>query len=197
MPSYTLLVQRAEQPPEILTFEQPLVVIGRDAGDVVMHDGQISGRHAEIAFEQGKVVYKDLGSTNGSFRADGQRLFSPVELTRGQVVKLGLSTLTVQAIDNGMQGGRTILAGGPPPPGGEAQSPRRGTLMMAPGHVPSRPGGLPPPPSPKAGGKAPPRVGVGSTASAAPDAPAPHMPPTPGEEPPVPKPPPAPDLPPP
>lgn len=43
--------------------------VGREA-DVLLTDSQISRKHAEIRLESGKIILKDLGSTNGTFISD-------------------------------------------------------------------------------------------------------------------------------
>lgn len=44
-------------------------LVGREA-DVLLTDSQISRKHAEIRLESGKIILKDLGSTNGTFISD-------------------------------------------------------------------------------------------------------------------------------
>ncbi|RMG99267.1 MAG: FHA domain-containing protein, partial [Deltaproteobacteria bacterium] len=150
MPSYTLLVQRVGRPDEEVTFDKPTIVIGREAGDLVMGDGQVSSRHAEISYRQGKLVFQDLGSTNGSFREDGQRIVGPIELAIGQSVRLGQCRITVRGIEGATAPGRTVVAGGPP------RAPR-GTMMMTPGQIP--PPGARRPAPPPAGHAPPPPAG--------------------------------------
>lgn len=58
---------------EIIRLRGDKFVIGRSEGDLVLpHDGQVSGRHAELARHQEEDkswvwVLSDLGSTNGTF----------------------------------------------------------------------------------------------------------------------------------
>ena len=67
MPSYSLSILRHDESADLLTFEQSSVIIGRESGDIVTGDPNMSNRHAEISFEQGVLTFKDLESTNGSF----------------------------------------------------------------------------------------------------------------------------------
>ena len=112
MASYTLHIQYVDRPAETRTFTQAKVTFGRDAGDVVLHDTQVSGRHGEITFDGSTLRYTDVGSTNGSFLLQGQRVAN-IELTPGIALRLGNSLITVQAIDapNVAGKGRTVIAG--------------------------------------------------------------------------------------
>lgn len=133
MSSYTLHIQYVDRPAETRTFTQAKVTLGRDSGDIVLHDTQVSGRHGEITFDSGTLRYTDVGSTNGSFLLQGQRVAN-IELTPGIALRLGNSLITVQVIDapNVAGKGRTVIAG----PG------------MAPGFpAPMRHGGAPAPPA--------------------------------------------------
>jgi hypothetical protein len=89
---FTVEIQHADRPAEILEFEQPVVALGRDQGDVTVADPQLSGRHAELRFDGDLVQFRDLTSTNGSFDQDGQRLEVPTSLLPGQRVRLGENT---------------------------------------------------------------------------------------------------------
>jgi hypothetical protein len=126
MALYTLYVQYSGRPPETKPFDKETIVVGRDVGDIALMDAQVSGRHAEIRFTNGKLVFQDLGSTNGSFMPNGERITGPIELGIGNAVRLGQSTITVQHIDfpGAVQQGRTMFApGGAPPPAAAAPSP--------------------------------------------------------------------------
>jgi pSer/pThr/pTyr-binding forkhead associated (FHA) protein len=89
---FTVEIQHADRPTEVLEFEQPVVALGRDQGDVTVADPQLSGRHAELRFDGEAVQFRDLTSTNGSFDQDGQRLEEPLSLLPGQRVRLGENT---------------------------------------------------------------------------------------------------------
>ena len=63
---------------ELFTLS-PASVIGKDPGcTIVLQDGYMSSKHAEIKAEGGIWVLKDLGSTNGTYvndkRVDKQEL---------------------------------------------------------------------------------------------------------------------------
>ena len=131
MSSYTLHIQYVDRPAETRTFTQPKVTFGRDSGDIVLHDTQVSGRHGEIVFDGSTLRYTDVGSTNGSFLLQGQRVAN-IELTPGIALRLGNSLITVQVIDapNVAGKGRTVIAGPGMAPGFPA--PMRAPMAGAP-----------------------------------------------------------------
>jgi hypothetical protein len=62
------------------------IVIGREQGDIVFSDDEfMSRRHARMAFHSGRVVFEDLGSSNGSFI----KLRAPHTLASGDLVRMG------------------------------------------------------------------------------------------------------------
>ena len=84
--------------PEVYTeayaLDEQEVTIGRETGDIVFKDdGFVSGTHARISFENGKVILSDLNSSNGTFLrirgdhqiADGERVLMGQQLFRLEV----------------------------------------------------------------------------------------------------------------
>ncbi|MCY1066499.1 FHA domain-containing protein [Nannocystis sp. RBIL2] len=149
MASYTLHIQYVDRPAETRTISQPKVLIGRDAGDIVLHDTQVSGRHAEILWDGATLRFTDLGSTNGSFLLQGQRVAN-LELTPGIALRVGNSLITVQSIDglgsSGAGKGRTVIAAPGMVPGFPA--PMKPAVARPPGPVmpaPPAPAGAPQP----------------------------------------------------
>jgi FhaA, N-terminal domain/FHA domain len=63
--------------------------------DLVLHDGRVSRHHGQLTARGGTWVYRDLGSTNGSF-LNGVRV-TEIALGPGDVLRLGDSVLTVEA----------------------------------------------------------------------------------------------------
>ena len=63
--------------------------LGRE-GDIVLIDGQISRRHAQITYDNGELVLEDLGSTNGT-KVDGTALSlgEKRKLTGAEKISLG------------------------------------------------------------------------------------------------------------
>ncbi len=67
------------------------VVLGREAfNDIVVYDQEVSRRHAQISFQEGRYIIEDLGSTNGTF-VNGRRVKTPVPLNNGDVIEMGES----------------------------------------------------------------------------------------------------------
>ena len=65
-----------------------LVTFGRGASaDVSLSRPLASALHASIAVERGKVVVRDLGSTDGTF-VDGRRIDRAVEISPGSIVEV-------------------------------------------------------------------------------------------------------------
>jgi len=71
-------------------------VIGRSRDcDVVVHDENVSRRHAEVRPSGGSWIVKDLGSTNG-VKVNGRRIRGPQSLKRGDTIELGTSRVTFE-----------------------------------------------------------------------------------------------------
>lgn len=67
----------------------PGVVIGRSPScHCVIPNHSVGRNHGRITFEDGRFVYSDLGSVNGSYLND-RKLTSPVPLTDGDLIVLG------------------------------------------------------------------------------------------------------------
>jgi EmrB/QacA subfamily drug resistance transporter len=88
----TLRVAQRDGAGQTLELESD-VVIGRDpTADVVLHDRQVSRRHARIVIRGTEAVLEDLVSSNGTF-VNGERLDGPYVLRAADKVNLGDSTL--------------------------------------------------------------------------------------------------------
>ncbi len=86
----------------VQVLEKPLVLIGREEGDVVTKDPETSRRHASLEIHQdGTVWLMDLDSTNGTFK-DGQRIVGKVQLENQMEFSCGNSTfmLMVRSLDD-------------------------------------------------------------------------------------------------
>jgi len=84
--------------------------IGRKEGDIVLNDNAVSGKHALIGFDGGRIFVQDLGSTNGTMLNGGQVweafINSGDEITVGQtVMKVLIKQLAASAswADHGME----------------------------------------------------------------------------------------------
>ena len=77
---------------QVKRFEQPVVVIGRQAGLDLRFDPQqdldVSGRHAEIRATNDGYEIHDSGSTNGTF-VNGKKVSGTVKLNAGDKIKFG------------------------------------------------------------------------------------------------------------
>lgn len=73
-------------------FDKPVVAVGRHAAVDLRFspekDLDVSGRHAEIRYSDGKYTLHDMGSTNGTF-LNGTRVDAGVDLHDGDRVRFG------------------------------------------------------------------------------------------------------------
>ncbi|MCH8275687.1 MAG: FHA domain-containing protein [Armatimonadetes bacterium] len=85
-------------------------LVGR-TGDVMLQDGRVSRKHAEITLKDGKILVKDLGSTNGT-KVNGEDLGpdTVVELNPGDKLEFGGVALTLSTPGEG--GVTQVPAGG-------------------------------------------------------------------------------------
>ncbi|MEZ4599575.1 MAG: FHA domain-containing protein [Syntrophotaleaceae bacterium] len=76
-------------------LDKPRLNVGRDLGnDLVLDDSAISGFHAGIFCENGRVELVDLGSTNGTF-VNGNRVTGRIELRSWDTVRFGKTEMEV------------------------------------------------------------------------------------------------------
>lgn len=98
MTDYVLEILGGDRAGETFPLGKDRVVLGRKPGcDVVLADEKVSGRHAEIVFEDGRYVLRDLGSTNGTL-LDGRRV-EEIVLSPFDVLQLGRVRLVFRAAD--------------------------------------------------------------------------------------------------
>jgi protein-disulfide isomerase len=150
-PRITLEIRRPDRPAESRTLGPGRIIIGRESGDVVLDDPETSALHAELEFTQGRVIVRDLGSRNGTWR-DGKRL-PQFALFPGQRFICGTTQILLQSMegtDDVPRPGGTAV-GGKRPDAGPGQSsatlPAEAALAAEenkPSTVVS--GGAPPPP---------------------------------------------------
>lgn len=55
---------------QIFVIERPTAILGRGEVDIVLDDSEVSRQHARIEVHGGRVVLRDLESTNGTFVDD-------------------------------------------------------------------------------------------------------------------------------
>lgn len=109
MQKLTLSILRHDQSSDLLTFEQSVVLVGREGGDIVTGDPQMSNRHAQFSFSSGVLMFEDLQSTNGSYRVSGERVTTPILVSPGTALRLGSCTLIVQDVQTGYERGGTAV----------------------------------------------------------------------------------------
>lgn len=103
-------LQRPYQEPTTYSFEDGTYLIGRESGDIVANDSQVSGRHAEIKVGNGTAVFTDLGSTNGSYLEGGARIEGPYTIPVNGVIRMGGCRLVLIKIETPDAYGKTMLA---------------------------------------------------------------------------------------
>jgi predicted component of type VI protein secretion system len=127
------------------------VTIGREGCDVVVHDPEVSRRHAALRMTPEGPAVEDLGSSNGTY-VNGDRIDGVHVLHDGDVVRFGKTEWHLQSVGEG---------GGDPPqvtevravptqaPAGGApatQAPATDAPLGKPATEPGRRGDVPPPP---------------------------------------------------
>ena len=69
--------------------------LGRSSScDISIDDSEISRRHAEVTNQEGTLILRDLGSTNGT-RVNGRFIDAPIALTVGDVIQIGNTEISV------------------------------------------------------------------------------------------------------
>jgi pSer/pThr/pTyr-binding forkhead associated (FHA) protein len=110
-------------------------VIGRSSGcDLTISSEAASRRHAEVRFDRGHFVVRDLGSTNGTY-LNGVRLEEAQRLEPGDRIEIGDSAVTFCQVEGGLDDaiateGQTLLL--TEPRGSETGEAFRGELAEIP-----------------------------------------------------------------
>lgn len=77
---------------------RPPFEIGRGSDlDVVLHDPEVSRRHARFETRNGVVYVDDLKSSNGTF-LNGRRVTEAIEVRQGDEVDVGTTRLLVREV---------------------------------------------------------------------------------------------------
>lgn len=106
-PKAELVFLSGDRTGEVVPLEQGRTVIGRQVGDLIVGDKEVSSIHAIISFERGGWYVMDLGSTNGVFVDDQVKL--EARLRNGTELRVGQTRLRFQ-----MQGVDEADASAPP-----------------------------------------------------------------------------------
>jgi hypothetical protein len=92
---FRITVTEENGPSETFTFEVDELTIGRVKGnDIVLPTGNVSKKHARLAFEGRRVLIYDLKSTNGTL-VDGLKVVAPTVIQPGTQIEVGEYTLTL------------------------------------------------------------------------------------------------------
>ncbi len=84
-----LTVYFPEDSPTTHEFVGHSLTVGRlSDNEVQLEEGSVSSRHAEIVVQDGAVILRDLGSTNGTF-LNGEQMVSEQELKEGDEIYFG------------------------------------------------------------------------------------------------------------
>ncbi len=111
-PHYVLQINYVSRPPAMQTFTATRVVVGRDGGDIVLADTEASATHAELEFQDGQLVVRDLGSSNGTWHEG--RSMPQFVLSQGDSFTCGKTVITVVQIagTKHMPSGGTVMGDG-------------------------------------------------------------------------------------
>ena len=99
MATYTLRIRDANGNTRTEEFELARVTVGRKKADILLDDSSVSSRHGELIFENEKLTYVDVGSSNGSFDPSGGRIAAPFPMRESMSVRLGSSRLELVSIN--------------------------------------------------------------------------------------------------
>ncbi|HJU84461.1 MAG TPA: FHA domain-containing protein [Holophagaceae bacterium] len=95
----SLAVLSGPQASTVQVVDKPLVVIGREEGDIITHDPEVSRRHASVEVRRdGTVLLQDLQSTNGTF-LNGERIEGSVIVNNRDEFTCGNSTFMLVVRD--------------------------------------------------------------------------------------------------
>ncbi|MEO8902965.1 MAG: FHA domain-containing protein [Polyangiaceae bacterium] len=95
MNAIRLVIDYGDGRTEERTFSDGTYQIGREVGDIVLRDPNLSGQHALLTVALGSATIVDQGSTNGTFDSVGRRLNGPQQMRPGEPIRLGVSSLTL------------------------------------------------------------------------------------------------------
>lgn len=98
LPNAALAVRAPGRPVERVPIRSGTVRVGRAVdNDIVLPDERVSRHHGQFGVRLGTLVYRDLGSTNGSLL--NGNLVTEIALGPGDVLQLGSSTLAIEQGD--------------------------------------------------------------------------------------------------
>lgn len=96
---FSVAIVAGPQASSVHALEKPFNTVGREEGEVVSKDPEVSRRHAGLEIRRdGSVWLSDLQSTNGTF-VGGQRIAGPVQLAHQDEFTCGNSTFMLVVRD--------------------------------------------------------------------------------------------------
>ena len=114
--NYVLQIVRGRSETTTLKLMDGVNSIGRHDDCLIrIRSAQVSRRHCELFEDKGKLMVKDLGSSNGTF-VNGKRVLGQQPLKAGDVLSIGGVTLRV---DLAAAGSPAPTAGKPAPKPGD------------------------------------------------------------------------------
>ena len=95
----TLNVTEKGGTPKRMEFDKDEVTVGRVPGnDIVLPKGNVSKRHSQVFFREGRFFVADLKSTNGTY-LNGRRITTPSVIRPGDKIYIGDFVVTVDMGD--------------------------------------------------------------------------------------------------
>jgi pSer/pThr/pTyr-binding forkhead associated (FHA) protein len=80
---------------------RPPLELGRDKGaEIVLHDPEVSRRHARFESHEGFAYVEDLKSSNGTF-LNGRRITEAIEIRQGDEIDVGTTRIRVTSVRSG------------------------------------------------------------------------------------------------
>jgi pSer/pThr/pTyr-binding forkhead associated (FHA) protein len=113
--NYILQIVRGRSATNTLKLMDGVNSIGRHDDCIIrIRSAQVSRRHCEVFEDKGRLMVKDLGSSNGTF-VNGRRVLGQQPLNAGDVLSIGGVSLRVD-----------LAEGGSPPPVAASLAPKPG-----------------------------------------------------------------------
>src|SRR3954464_13147985 len=117
--NYILQVVRGRSATNTLTLMDGVNSIGRHDDCLIrIRSSQVSRRHCELHLDNGKLLVRDLGSSNGTF-VNGKRVLGQQALKAGDVLTVGGVTLKIDRAQESAAPASPAAAG--PKPGDTAE----------------------------------------------------------------------------
>ena len=96
---FSIAIVAGPQASSVHPLDKPFNTVGREEGEVISKDPEVSRRHAAVEIRRdGTVWLSDLQSTNGTFMA-GQRIAAPVQIGHQDEFTCGNSTFMLVVRD--------------------------------------------------------------------------------------------------